>query len=199
MGFQWLLEEWQGTFVLDMAILWRILELFLCWFLSVLSVNFTKYLLGLFWAFFPLTYLEGDLCEDITLSMQKKAKRATAFFSVCLFIFMCMVLEEFKTFPRAREAFCCFKLEQLLGISEGSVIDTSWSISQCCKICQQSLAILRYKLYLQIFQMSDIYFSFQPAHFFATDWDYRSTWTWLYCSCEMMLTWISATASVFHC
>lgn len=62
------------------------------------------------------------------LSTQRKAKGVTVFFSVCFFLFLCMVVKEFKMFPWARKTFCFSEWKQLLGNNEGSVIDTSWSL-----------------------------------------------------------------------
>lgn len=64
-----------------------------------------------------------------TLSMQRKAKGSHGFL-FCLFLVLCMVVKELKIFPWATKAFCFSEWEQLLVINEGSVIDTSWSISR---------------------------------------------------------------------
>lgn len=48
-----------------------------------------------------------------TSTMQRKTKGVTVSFSVRFFLFLCMVMKEFKILPWARRAFCVCGQEQL--------------------------------------------------------------------------------------
>lgn len=110
--------------------------------------------------------------------MQRKARGVAVLFSVCFFLFLCMFVKEFKILPWAGKAFCFSEWEQLLGISEGSVIDTSWSISQLFARFANKTWPCWNKIYISKYFRSKtchIYFSVHTAHFVLLFENYRFT------------------------